>query len=71
MHKHLVTLALTIAMFFSLGAYVGHTLADTHSPLPACATEDAAGPCIWDATTQGNGHGRSFIVIDNEVTYLP
>lgn len=27
-----------------------------------CATEDAAGPCYWDATEQGNGEGRSFLV---------
>lgn len=28
--------------------------------LPPCATEDATN-CIWDAKTQGNGEGRSFI----------
>lgn len=70
MRKHLPTLVLASVMFFSLGAYVGHTLADTHT-LPACATEDAAGPCYWDADTQGNGEGRSFVVVNDEVTYLP
>lgn len=30
--------------------------------LPACPTEDAAGPCVWDAQTQGNGRGHSFWV---------
>lgn len=28
----------------------------------ACATEDAPGPCHWDATEQGNGTGQSFTV---------
>lgn len=28
--------------------------------LPACPTEDSVG-CRWDASTQGNGMGRSFI----------
>ena len=31
--------------------------------LPACATEDST-DCYWDATTQGNGTGTSFIDID-------
>jgi hypothetical protein len=30
------------------------------APMPACATEDSTGPCQWDATTRGNGNGRSF-----------
>lgn len=29
---------------------------------PTCASEDAPGPCVWDAQTQGNGQGRSFYV---------
>ena len=28
--------------------------------LPACATEDSAN-CYWDASTQGNGLGTSFV----------
>lgn len=32
------------------------------TPLAPCATEDATGPCRWDARTQGNGEGRSFTV---------
>jgi hypothetical protein len=39
--------------------------------LPACATEDSAGPCRWDASRQGNGQGRSFWVDqDQQVHYL-
>lgn len=30
------------------------------APLPACPTEDSIG-CYWDASTRGNGIGRSFI----------
>lgn len=38
--------------------------------IPACATEDAAGPCTWDATEQGNGTGESFTV-DTDGTVTP
>ena len=31
--------------------------------VPPCATEDSD-DCYWDAPTMGNGHGRSFVVID-------
>ena len=33
-----------------------------HIPLPTrpCATEDAPGPCVWDAGLRGNGQGASF-----------
>lgn len=41
------------------------------STLPACATEDDPGPCAWDATRQGNGVGRSFVVIEDRTYYLP
>lgn len=35
-----------------------------------CASEDSAGPCYWDASRQGNGQGRSFVITDdNEVFY--
>lgn len=40
------------------------------SPLPACVTEDAPGPCRWDATEHGDGAGRSFTVLpDGTVVY--
>ena len=38
--------------------------------MPACATEDSDN-CFWDAETMGNGEGRSFIVVDGVVDYLP
>lgn len=33
---------------------------------PACPTEDSAG-CGWNAQTQGNGRGQSFIAITDRV----
>lgn len=35
-----------------------------------CVTEDAAGPCYWDADERGNGEGRSFVVDGDVVTYI-
>ena len=37
--------------------------------LPACPTEDSDN-CYWDGGLYGNGEGRSFYVLDGEVTYL-
>ena len=37
--------------------------------LPECATEDSDN-CVWLAEDRGNGEGRSFYVVDGEVTYL-
>lgn len=38
---------------------------------PVCPDEDAAGPCVWDARRDGNHEGRSFVVDQGVVTYLP
>lgn len=39
--------------------------------MPSCVTEDAPGPCYWDADTRGNGMGMSFIVTERgDVIYL-
>lgn len=38
--------------------------------IPACPTEDSTG-CYWDASTQGNGNGRSFVAItDDFIIYI-
>ena len=37
--------------------------------LPPCPTEDSDN-CIWDATTHGNGQGRSFISLNGTTYYL-
>lgn len=45
--------------------------APEYTRYPPCATEDAPGPCYWDAQVQGNGEGRSFLVHANgTVQYL-
>lgn len=37
-----------------------------------CETEDQSTPCYWDASTRGNGQGRSFIVTTTGRTvYVP
>ena len=38
-------------------------------PLPPCPVEDADN-CYWDATTMGNGLGRSFITVNGVTTYV-
>jgi hypothetical protein len=32
--------------------------------LPQCATEDST-DCVWDAATQGNGKGVSFLAVES------
>lgn len=39
------------------------------SPSLECATEDSTN-CYWDATTQGNGQGRSFVDINGTAYYF-
>lgn len=36
--------------------------------LMPCATEDSD-QCYWDAQEQGNGQGRSFVVLDGTVYF--
>lgn len=33
--------------------------------LPLCKSEDDHGPCLWDAGTMGNKHGRSFVALNH------
>ena len=43
---------------------------DPHNWEP-CPTEDSTN-CYWDAQTQGNGEGQSFIAFNDDVIiYLP
>lgn len=37
--------------------------------MPSCATEDSTN-CVWDAATQGNGTGSSFVDIDGTAYYF-
>jgi len=41
------------------------------SLLPACNGEDDPSECFWDAQTDGNGTGRSFIHhVDGTISYM-
>jgi len=64
----------TSVLALTIGALVAGYLTGQASAapgLPSCQSEDAPGPCYWDATRDGNGTGRSFVVVDGQVTYLP
>lgn len=62
------SLSLTLITLLSLTACSSLQPAATYDPsLPACIEEDASTPgqqlpCVWDATTMGNGQGLSYIV---------
>lgn len=44
---------------------------ETFPAIAACAEEDSAGPCYWNATARGNGAGESFTVdAAGTVTFL-
>lgn len=60
----LSTLALIIIAFIALIATVGPAFATP------CAEEDSAN-CSWDATTHGNGLGKSFVNINDYIIILP
>ncbi len=63
----LVALA-AAAAGFATGA--AHDALTAPAPVPPCVTEDAPGPCRWDATEHGDGTGRSFVVTpDGAVLY--
>lgn len=73
----LVVVALFCIAWFAAAAWVGMAKHDEwYSPnmvdtgMVPCATEDAPGPCYWNADIQGNGTGRSFTVdATGHVTY--
>ena len=65
----------TVAAIVAAGLLVAPMASSVHDgvviPSRACVTEDAAGPCLWDAAIQGNGVGRSFWVdVAGNVHYL-
>ena len=46
-------------------------IAISFAVLPMCGDESAENTsCKWDASTQGNGVGDSFIVVDDEVYFV-
>lgn len=70
-HRIRNTFAGIVATFVTLGI-IGACGEDApaESGYVPCVTEDADGPCYWDASERGNGVGRDFIVTpDNAVLY--
>ena len=65
-------IALALAALVTLtGCMTDATPAWVPSGYPPCVTEDAPGPCYWDARERGNGQGTSFVVDANDVvTYV-
>lgn len=63
--------ALSAAAFWTASDILAERDANPGFTFPACVTEDDPGPCYWDAEHRGNGQGRSFIVVDDVVTYVP
>jgi len=56
----LAALVFTLAFLFGASLELATTSASAGTGLRPCVTEDDPGPCYWDATTMGNGRGRSF-----------
>jgi hypothetical protein len=57
---YLVGLLMGVLLGFAMGQ--GSPAEASGLRLPACSTEDDPGPCFWDASSRGNGDGRSFVV---------
>ena len=64
------TLTKTLALA-TIAAFIAVTGTACVTPsIPPCTTEDAQGPCYWDAATMGNGIGQSFVVTaEDEILY--
>lgn len=60
---------LVFSFAYAAGTVCKYALEDAASPLPACQTEDSTN-CKWDADTQGNGIGQSFIDIEGKQLFI-
>ena len=54
-----------IALIIGLFCWVGFPQDPATIDTTRCVTEDAPGPCVWDATKEGNHVGTSFTVTTN------
>ena len=75
--KDSLVVAVSVASLVGIGAAFAYVGAPSPAPMPsyeACPSEDyvpAGAPCVWDASTQGSGEGRSFVAFnDGSVSYL-
>ena len=67
-----------MSIYLTLTYILGTLLFPIHnsSPIPLfppCSQEDGSSPnqqfpCAWDATTQGNGRGTSYILFDPPIS---
>ena len=65
-HRVRITL-LCVAGFLALMWVIGHHAEQARPTMAVCTAEDGstpgqAFPCVWDASTQGNGHGMSYVL---------
>jgi hypothetical protein len=62
---------LAIAFWISTALILGFVTApfNWYSPLPDCEWEDSYN-CHWNASTQGNGQGHSFVNLGGSIIYL-
>lgn len=66
---NLTAIALGLALAAALAGWTPYGDMNDLTDLPPCATEDATN-CHWDATTRGNGQGRSFDALsDGTIRY--
>lgn len=61
--RHLLTATITAAV---LGAGIGAANAAPVDRTPVCNYEDGSGQgrCVWDARHNGNGAGRSLVIVN-------
>ncbi|MFJ9900220.1 hypothetical protein ACIQPR_43520 [Streptomyces sp. NPDC091280] len=62
---------IVLSVLLSAAAFVGGvSYGHGSTQLKPCETEDSVN-CYWDASSQGNGHGHSFVVDKaGHVTYV-
>lgn len=58
----IIAVSILAVAFLLFCATVGTWERTESLPALPCATEDAEGPCYWDADVRGNGTGQSFTV---------
>lgn len=66
--KNIWAAIIVAGCIFGVMAMASWAMEDETQGLSACVTEDSDN-CYWDGSEHGNGQGRSFTVVDGEVTY--
>lgn len=75
---HRVMAALIAALLTTVGLIVGLSVPPvTADPQPkpewaqSCANDEAVTDCTWDAKHQGNGLGKSYVVVNGNLHRVP